>query len=506
MKRNLKFWISVIVCLFSIHLINFCLGQSDPQYVGEVINIEGDPNNSKLELEPIIMTANVPIEWEYVDDHRNTDYTTIERTGYFENVHFKSGLYTGNLSNGIPNGSGELKVGNDVIIKGDFTHGKLFSGNVTIRNQGEYSGQLGENFIPNGEGKFNYVDQKSFLTGTFSNGSLKSGYISVRTTDNLKGFDIFQEGEVENHKLIKGKYKDFKNNIEYEGGFSNNKFHGLGNLKVNDKYTCKCNFNNGEPTSGTLTDFFNSGKVSSIKTGILKPTKYGDNIIGINLIKGSHIEYNEDGKVINTKNGTFGGNTGQVFSGTIVDDKEEFKGVIQVNNSLVTKKGTITNKVTNQVYKGSWVSKPNNAGWIKHGDFIYYENGKEKEVIYLDDIKQHPGIRKGSVYFTPSKVAQERLDGLKEKIELSETFKDLVKVSEQTQEIYQFIMNSMPYNKTVKTLVKTKFDIVDFKNYRNITKNWKDFEKQVLREYCYYSVLIDNDNAIFWRNMSYMYK
>ena len=139
-------------------------------------------------------------------------------------------IYEGDIENNEYNGKGKYydKV-EDSIYEGSFIKGERNKNGVIIFHDGSiYEGNLIDDDVPNGKGKFKWIDssnQKNDSPINYFN-------FSRNTPFNNDNYILSYEGDFENGVIEgNGILKNEETGSEYKGGFKNNVFDGKGVFK-----------------------------------------------------------------------------------------------------------------------------------------------------------------------------------------------------------------------------------------------------------------------------------
>ena len=139
-------------------------------------------------------------------------------------------IYEGDIENNEYNGKGKYydKV-EDSIYEGSFIKGERNKNGVIIFHDGSiYEGDLIDDDVPNGKGKFKWIDssnQKNDSPINYFN-------FSRNTPFNNDNYILSYEGDFENGVIEgNGILKNEETGSEYKGGFKNNVFDGKGVFK-----------------------------------------------------------------------------------------------------------------------------------------------------------------------------------------------------------------------------------------------------------------------------------
>ena len=193
-------------------------------------------------------------------------------------------------------------------------------GKIELQDDGSYIGELNEQGIPNGKGKY-----------LFKNGEIYEGEI---VDDNFEGEGkyIYEDGKYyighwkDNLRQGKGILYDKNGNIEYDGNFANDVFEG------NGKYI----WENGDYYVGEFKNGLSNGKgILYYKTGDIK--YIGDF---------ANDKFEGDGKYI-------------------YEDKQYYKG--EFKNGLKHGKGILYNKDENTIYDGDFIE----GKFHGNGKYVY---------------------------------------------------------------------------------------------------------------------------------------
>jgi hypothetical protein len=139
--------------------------------------------------------------------------------GKFAYTSPRSLVYSGSFKNGKMHGSGTLTYESGYKFVGNWLNGQLISGNgLLFDGENSYEGQVANGKF-NGTGTYTYINGKQ-LKGTFKDGNLSYGM----------GYYILPDSSV------------------YEGGMTNGKMHGQGELKFKSGVRYTGQFTNGEIT------------------------------------------------------------------------------------------------------------------------------------------------------------------------------------------------------------------------------------------------------------------
>jgi hypothetical protein len=171
---------------------------------------------------------------------------------------YKNGnIYKGEFDNGVPNGKGVMTYKNHAnitVYNGYFEYTKPYGqGNAIInyKNGDEYSGNV-TNGIPNGEGTMRYKNGDVY-SGNVVNGERNGvGTMTYKfNNDTCKNYTGNWKNDKPNDE--KG-VMIYKNDFKYTGNFVNGKRNGVGTMNLDTLYTFNCNWVDDKRVGqGTMT-------------------------------------------------------------------------------------------------------------------------------------------------------------------------------------------------------------------------------------------------------------
>ena len=168
-------------------------------------------------------------------------------------------IYEGAINNSLPNGKGELCMGNGDLYSGEFKDGEMVYGVIIYKDDGtRYEGGI-ENGFFKGNGKMSWVNNIEY-EGNFEN-SMFSGKGKIIKINDIDKQEKYEGGFNENEFHGKGIYY-FDNGDTYEGDFEFGIKNGNGvyNRNGDDKIKFEGKWNNDLPNgNGVLT--YNKNKL-----------------------------------------------------------------------------------------------------------------------------------------------------------------------------------------------------------------------------------------------------
>jgi len=246
---------------------------SDSVYTGEIT--DGIPNGKgKIEY--------------YSGDVYEGDVSMGIKNGIGTYTYFTGDKYEGNFVNDIMTGKGTFYYSNGDIVSGDFVDGipngvcKVLYYDKESSDYAEYNGDI-VNGVRNGNGKITYISGDTF-EGVFENGDRINGKYTWKNGDIYSG--LFENGKPS------GGIMYFANGDRYEGEFAGGIIEGSGVYTFADGSVYKGKFKNGKQNDSSATYIEKNGVkyvgafVDGIKSGI--GTVYytnGDRVSG-NFVNG----------------------------------------------------------------------------------------------------------------------------------------------------------------------------------------------------------------------------
>lgn len=270
-------------------------------------------------------------------------------------IPFRNGVYKGTVTNGLPNGAGELILPNGERYIGHFADGMYNGKGVYYYLNGtSYDGMWFENEI-NGTGVLTLEDGSS-IVGDFING-IPQGVCTYQYANG----DVYEGVLTDGKRTGKGKFTG-ANGIVYEGDYVEGRMEGFG----------KCVYADGSSYEGQWIDGVPNGKGTLVTKQF---TRTGVFIQG--LLEGQGKSVSKSGDVYegefvhgkcNDTDAVFTFKDGCKYVGAFENDKQNGKGVFTyTNGDTVTgtfKDGLLQGKAK-YYYKSSRTTK-----------YITYKDGK----------------------------------------------------------------------------------------------------------------------------------
>ncbi len=230
--KSIIFFALIILCLFSIVFCAIFFRNGNGSYT----------NLSENKSENLLSNISIEIDSSLSDQSQDSEISS-EYFESYDTIEWKSGIYTGFLKDGIPNGSGKHEVPDKQIIYiGAFVDGEYDGiGKIQYPDGSYYEGSFSQSQL-NGEGSL-YCANGDIISGTFSNGQ-PGGFCNYQYSDGHSFIGTMIEGK----KHGEGTFY-WSNGDKYVGSFINDMRDGYGVIY----------YSNGDECSGTWEKNFLNG-------------------------------------------------------------------------------------------------------------------------------------------------------------------------------------------------------------------------------------------------------